>query len=131
MKTIASARLGRIATGSGGAASSTVAGCGPACPGTNVTTRPTAMPVTTSATMIQSGPFPSMSSWAGMVVQSTFEIRSAIQVRPSRKRLDATPTMIAGIARRASRRASMCIGAASPDGTGSAGLGASCVTGTR
>ena len=69
------------------------------------------MPVTTSATMIQSGPLPSRPSRSGMVVQSTSEIRSAIQVRPSRKRLDATPTAMAGIARRASWRAPICIGA--------------------
>jgi hypothetical protein len=92
----ASATPGSTAAGNGGSARPTVAGSGPACPGTNVTISPVRMPATVSIAIVQAGPVPSMPIASGTWSQSTPWMAPANAVNAMSATLDRAPTTTAG-----------------------------------
>jgi hypothetical protein len=94
--TSAIARPGSTARGSGGAASSVVAGSGPAWPGTNVTNSPTTSPVSVRTPRIQPGESDAMPRFAGRVSQMTSWMAFAKTLTPIRISAEATPMTMPG-----------------------------------
>ena len=103
--TSATARPGSTARGSGGAASSVVAGSGPAWPGTKVTTSPTTRPVSVKTPRIQPGESDAIPRFAGSVSQMTSWMTFASSLTTRRISADATPTTMPGRTSGRSRRA--------------------------
>ena len=100
----ASNRLGSTDSGSGASTSPSVAGSGPAWPGTFHTTRPTATPVSVSTSRIHSGEVPETPSACGMIVHHTSCNPLATALTESRITLEAMPTTRAGITSGSSTR---------------------------